>query len=84
MPTKGPTRASGKSVVNAVRSRLSPSTVTDLQRRVAELEAEVQECRAVNLRVAELVDVVTELLVPMAQGDHEKVQELLERYHGSL
>lgn len=79
MPAKGT-----RNVVGAVRERLSSSTVADLQRRVEELEAEVQECRAVNLRVAELVDVVTALLVPLAQGDDEKAQELLERYHRSL
>ena len=81
---KGPARSTGRSLVDAVAGRLPSSTVADLQRRVEELEAEVQECRAVHLRVAELVDVVTELLAPMAQGDDEKVQALLERYHGSL
>ena len=87
MSAKEPAKASARgarNVVGAVRERLSSSTVADLQRRVEELEAEVQECRAVNLRVAELVDVVTELLVPLAQGDEAKAQALLERYHGSL
>jgi len=83
-PAQGPVKGSAGNVVRAVRDRLSSSTVADLRSRVEELEAEVQECRAVNLRVAELVDVVTELLVPMAKGDDEKVQALLERYHGSL
>jgi hypothetical protein len=84
MPSKGPVKGMGRNVVGAVRARLGSSTVAGLERRVEELEAEVQECRAVNLRVAELVDVVTELLVPLARGEDEKVQELLERYHGSL
>ena len=82
--SKGSAKGMGRNVVGALRGRLAPSSVADLERRVEELEAEVQECRAVNLRVAELVDVVTELLVPLAQGDEEKVQALLERYHGSL
>ena len=73
-----------KNLLRSVRARMAPPGVGDLQRRVEELEAEVQECRAVNLRVAELADVVTELLVPLAQGDDEKVQALLERYHESL
>ena len=34
--------------------------------RVAELEDEVQECRQLNLRLAELTDVVQELLLPVA------------------
>lgn len=56
----------------------------ELERRVAELEAEVQECRNVNLRVAELTDLVTQLLVPLAAGDQDTVRELVERYHASL
>jgi hypothetical protein len=55
-----------------------------LRRRIEELEAEVQECRAVNLRVAELTDIVTELLVPMARGDRDEIDRVLERYHESL
>lgn len=66
-------------------SRAAPAAHTaELERRVAELEAEVQECRNVNLRVAELTDLVTQLLVPLAAGDRDKVQELVERYHASL
>jgi len=60
-----------------------PST-EDFERRLAELEAEVQECRNVNLRVAELTDLVTELLVPLAAGDHDGARALIERYHASL
>lgn len=56
----------------------------DLRRRVTTLESEVQECRALNLRLAELTDVVTELLLPVAQRDEEKLRTLLARYHESL
>ena len=38
----------------------------DLRRRVRRLEVEVQECRALNVRLAELTDIVTELLLPVA------------------
>ena len=55
-----------------------------LARRVAMLEEEVQEARQVNVRVAELCDVVTELLVPLSQQDPERVAELLERYRSDL
>lgn len=58
--------------------------VDALQGRMRELEDEVQECRAVNLRVAELADVVTALLVPLAQSDATGAREVLERYHRSL
>ncbi len=56
----------------------------ELLHRVEALEAELQECRQLNLRVAELTDLVTELLVPIAQRDQEKLDELLERYHARL
>jgi hypothetical protein len=55
-----------------------------LAARVSELEAEVQECRQLNLRLAELTDIVQELLLPVAQRDEERVTELMERYQKSL
>jgi hypothetical protein len=51
-----------------------------LQRRVARLEDEVQECRQVNLRVAELTDVVAEVLVPLADLDDERLKRALDGY----
>jgi hypothetical protein len=70
----------------SLKDRLAPrtGTVAELERRVAELEAEVQECRNVNLRVAELTDLVTQLLVPLAGGDQAAVRDLVERYHAGL
>lgn len=56
----------------------------ELHQRVEALEQEVQECRALNLRVAELTDLVTELLVPIAQRDEEKLNDLLARYQSRL
>ena len=43
-------------------------------------EAAVHENRRLNRRVAELTDVVAELLVPIADRDEEKARELLARY----
>ena len=40
----------------------------------------VHENRRLNRRVAELTDVVAELLVPLADRDEEKARELLARY----
>lgn len=68
----------------SVRDKLEPAATSNLRRRVAQLEDEVQECRAVNIRVAELADVVTELLVPLVEGDKATAQALLKRYHESL
>ncbi len=65
----------------------APATKRDiarLRRRVAELEREIQESRRLNRRLAELTDVVQELLVPVAQRDEQKVREYLDRYSASL
>jgi hypothetical protein len=52
--------------------------------RLTALEAEVQECRQLNLRLAELVDVVAELLLPVADRDEARVAEVLQRYRESV
>lgn len=55
-----------------------------LEARVSELEEEVQECRKLNLRLAELTDIVQELLLPVAQRDEEKLAALVEKYSSDL
>ena len=52
--------------------------------RIRALEAEVQECRQLNVRLAELCDVVTELLVPLADRDEAAVREVLDRYRADV
>jgi hypothetical protein len=58
--------------------------VRSLKQRVRRLEAEVQECRALNVRLAELTDIVTELLLPVAARDEDKLAALLEKYRKSV
>ena len=67
-----------------IKEKGAATATVDLRRRVKALEDEVQECRALNLRLAELTDVVTELLLPVAQRDEEKLRELLARYQESI
>ena len=43
--------------------------------RLDELEAEVQENRRLNRRVAELTDLVTELMVPLARREDAEVEQ---------
>lgn len=57
---------------------------TGLRKRIAELEAEVHECRQANLRLAELTDLVVDLIVPLARGEQEKVDVVLARYQESI
>lgn len=56
----------------------------DLRSRVEALEAEVQENRALNRRIAELTDVVTELLIPLHDRDDAKVTKILAKYREQI
>jgi len=56
----------------------------DLAERIDRLEAEVDECRRLHLRLAELTDVVQELLVPLSAQDPDRVKAVLDRYSDEL
>jgi hypothetical protein len=71
----GTQRAAGK-----VGNLGAAGRVAELEERVAVLEDEVQECRQLNLRLAELTDVVGELLLPVTQRDEARIVEVMERY----
>jgi hypothetical protein len=58
--------------------------VSDLLARIDDLEAAVEENRNLNLRVAELVDLVQELLIPVASQDKDKTQAALGEFQRSL
>ena len=62
----------------------SYQNVVGLRDRLAELEEEIQECRQVNLRLAELCDVMMELLLPVADRDDEAVEAILARYRADV
>lgn len=55
-----------------------------LRARVQVLEDEVQECRQLNVRLAELCDVMTELLLPVADRDEAAVREVLDKYRAEV
>ena len=50
------------------------------QRELRELKAELHQERRNNRRLAELIDVVEELLLPVASHDDERLSDLLEGY----
>ena len=52
--------------------------------RLDALEAEVQESRRLNRRVAELTDLVTELVVPLARHEDADVEAVLARYRSVI
>ncbi len=69
----------------AHRARRTAVRLRDARRsgvltRLRDLEAEVQESRQLNRRVAELTDLVAELVVPLARRDDAEVDEVLARY----
>lgn len=60
------------------------SAVARLGARVADLEKEMQEQRELSLRVAQLTDIVQELLIPVAERDEERLHRLLREYAATL
>jgi hypothetical protein len=52
-----------------------------LHERIGVLEREVQEARQLNQRMAELTDVVAEVLVPAADRDDKVLAERLATYN---
>ncbi len=71
-----------KDVAGRLRPRLGQSD--DLARRVEALEADVLELRRHNVRLAEIADVVQELLVPLASRDQARIDEAIEKFSRSL
>lgn len=55
-----------------------------LEERIQDLEADVTQLRRHNLRLAEITDVVQELLVPVASRDEAAVQDAIARFQESL
>lgn len=58
--------------------------LAQLQARVSGLEDEIAELRRHHLRLAELADVIQELLVPMASRDEARIAEAIEKFQQSL
>lgn len=67
-----------------VLRQMSPKRMAELEQRVADLEADLAQVRRHNLRLAELTDVVQELLVPLASRDEAAVKAAVERFRESL
>lgn len=50
------------------------------RQRITSLEEEIQESRRLNRRVAEITDVVQEVLLPAADRDDERLRRVLDGY----
>ena len=69
----------GRAVKKLARA-VAGDQLENLNRRLDELEAEVQECRQLNIRLAELTDLVEQLLLPIAAQDQEQIAAAVEKY----
>jgi hypothetical protein len=70
--------------LRAFRSSVEPGPERGLAARVAALEAAVEECRTLSQRLADVVDVVTEVLVPAADRDDERMRAALANLNKTL
>lgn len=64
-----------------VRTRMGPLS---LYKRVVALEKEIQETRRLNQRLSDLIDVVTEVLVPAVDRDDERMRAALARLEAAV
>jgi hypothetical protein len=66
------------------RWKQTQKDIQALRRRVEVVESELQEARQLNRRLAEIVDVVAEVLLPAEQRDEDRLREVLARYDATL
>ena len=66
------------------RRAVDRTPVGELVRRVEALESEIEELRQQNLRLAEIADVVQELLLPLSSRDQARVDAAIEKYSQGL
>lgn len=81
-----PTVMASISDVPAVRQELNRARADNrrLRQRIASLETEIQETRRLNYRVAEVTDIVEQVLLPAADDTTDPMQPRLEKYANSL
>ncbi len=71
-------------VVERVARAVAGDRLDQLHERLDDMQAEIQECRQLNLRLAEVTDLVEQLLLPMAARDEEKIAEAVEKYSRTI
>ncbi len=79
-------RALRQRVAKLERRRLAAAErqLRQLNNRVERLETELRLERQLNRRVAEVTDVVQEVLLPAATRDDDRLREALDRYRDSF
>ncbi len=82
-----PSSASGRAAARAkqvARRALGLAEISELHQRVDDMQIQIEELRRQNLRLAEIADVVQELLVPLASRDQDRIDAALESFSKSL
>lgn len=81
-----PTAVDSVSTVPGLREELQQANhhIRELQDRVARLENEMQEAHRLNRRIAEVTDIVQEVLLPAADRDDDRLKHFLTRYADSF
>jgi hypothetical protein len=75
-----------KDIARKVRDRVRETRVFDrsLRGRVLKLEKELEADRQLHRKIAELSDVVAELLIPIQDRDADRVTEVLAQYRKTI
>jgi hypothetical protein len=75
-----------KEVARKLRDRVRATNAFDrsLRGRVLRLEQELEADRQLHRKIAELSDVVAELLVPIQDRDEARVSEVLAQYRKTI
>ena len=68
--------------LSVLRDGSAAERIARLEAQVAELHDSVEENRRLNERLSDVLDVMTELLVPAAERDDARVREALETLQG--
>ncbi|MDQ6641589.1 MAG: hypothetical protein M3Y66_03740 [Actinomycetota bacterium] len=66
------------------RKALGREEIEQLKDRVSSLESEIDELRQQSLRLAEIADVVQELLVPLSSRDQARIDAAIESFQKSV
>ena len=71
-------------VVERLARAVAGDRLDQLHERLDDMQAEIQECRQLNLRLAEVTDLVEQLLLPLAARDEEKIAAAVEKYSRTI
>jgi hypothetical protein len=80
------TSEKAKDFARKLRERVRATSAFDrsLRGRVLRLEQELEADRQLHRKIAELSDVVAELLIPIQDRDEARVDEVLSQYRKSI